>query len=262
MRVISYNIHKGFSFGNAKFVLKHIRENLRLVDADLVLLQEVQGSHAGHARTVHDWPAASQFEFIADKLWPHHAYGKNAVYDHGHHGNAVLSKNDIVMWENIDVSNNRFERRGMLHAVVHTPECNRDLHVICLHLDLFEGGRERQVARLSQRIEEAVPHDAPLIVAGDFNDWKERAGRILEDELDLVEIHKYVHGFHARSFPVWWPFLALDRMYCRGLVPVSATCLSDQPWRDLSDHAAYVAELRFEPTTRRRTRVKSGTSEK
>ncbi|MBA3708591.1 MAG: endonuclease/exonuclease/phosphatase family protein [Planctomycetes bacterium] len=254
MKVISYNIHKGFSFGNTKFVLKRMREHLRDVNPDLVFLQEVLGAHDGHASRVDGWPKASQFEYIADTLWPHHAYGKNAVYDEGHHGNAILSKHDIVMWENIDVSNNRLERRGMLHAVIHTDDFNRDLHVICLHLDLFEGGRERQVARLAKRIEEAVPHDAPLIVAGDFNDWKERAGRILEDELDLIEIHKAVHGYHARSFPSWWPFLPLDRMYCRGLEPVEAKCLSGKPWSELSDHAALFAELRFEPSTKRHRR--------
>jgi endonuclease/exonuclease/phosphatase family metal-dependent hydrolase len=254
MRILSYNIHKGFTFGNTRFVLSHIRENLRMVDPDLVLLQEVLGDHRGHARRLKEWPKESQFEYLADRLWPHHAYGKNAVYSEGHHGNALLSKNEIVLWENIDVSNNRFERRGMLHAVVHAPQCNRDLHVICLHLDLFSGGRERQMARLSQRIEQSVPRDAPLIVAGDFNDWKERCGRVLESELDLVEIHKTVHGYHARSFPSWWPFLPLDRMYCRGLEPIGAECLSGEPWCDLSDHAAYLAEVRFRPTATRTVR--------
>lgn len=260
MRVLSYNIHKGFTVFNSRFVLSHMRDNLRLVDPDLVFLQEVCGTHEKHAKHVDGWPKESQFEFLADKLWPHHAYGKNAAYTEGHHGNAVLSKHEIVMWENIDVSNNRFERRGMLHAVIHgMPGCDRDLHVICLHLDLFEGGRERQVARLAKRIEESVPHDAPLIVAGDFNDWKEKAGRLLESELDLVEIHKAVHGYHARSYPSWWPFLPLDRMYCRGLIPVEAECLSGEPWCDLSDHAAYLAELRCEKATHRHTKTRTRT---
>ncbi len=252
MRVLSYNIHKGFTLFNSRFVLSHIRDNLRMVDADLVLLQEVQGENGLHARKVRGWPKESQFEFLADRLWPHHAYGKNAVYDHGHHGNALLSKHRITLWENIDLSNNRFERRGMLHAVIHAPLAP-ELHVICLHLDLFEGGRERQVRRLAHRIEQSVPHGAPLIVAGDFNDWKQRAGRILEQELDLTEIHKHLHGVHARSFPSVWPILRLDRMYCRGLEPVSCSILSDEPWCDLSDHAAYLAELR--PERQRTTRT-------
>lgn len=255
MRILSYNIHKGFTFFNTRFVLSYIRDNLRLVDPDVVFLQEVLGSHDGHARRVRGWPEQSQFEFLADRLWPHHAYGKNAVYDEGHHGNALLSKYPIVLWENIDVSNNRFERRGMLHAVIERRRHQPHLHVICLHLDLFESGRERQVARLAHRIERMVPHDAPLIVAGDFNDWKQRAGRILEQELDLVEIHKQVHGYHARSFPSWWPFLPLDRMYCRGMEIVTARVLSGTPWCDLSDHAAYLAELRpLDATTARHAR--------
>jgi len=247
MRVLSYNIHKGFSLFNTRFILKSIRDNIREVAPDLIFLQEVLGNHAGHAKRIKGWPQESQLEYLAEKLWPHHAYGKNAVYSAGHHGNALLSKHEIRLWENIDISNNRFERRGMLHAVIASPECGRDLHLICLHLDLFENGRERQVQRLIRRIEEAVPHDAPLIVAGDFNDWKQRAGVVIEKELDLIEIHKQVHGHLARSFPSWWPFLPLDRMYCRRLLPVSARILSGQPWCDLSDHAAYVAELAMEP---------------
>jgi len=253
VRVLSYNIHKGFSLFNTRFILKSIRDNIREVAPDLIFLQEVLGNHAGHAKRIKGWPQESQLEYLAEKLWPHHAYGKNAVYSAGHHGNALLSKHEIRLWENIDISNNRFERRGMLHAIIASPECGRDLHLICLHLDLFENGRERQVQRLIRRIEEAVPHDAPLIVAGDFNDWKQRAGVVIEKELDLIEIHKRVHGHLARSFPSWWPFLPLDRMYCRRLLPVSARILSGQPWCDLSDHAAYVAELAMEPPVTTRT---------
>ncbi len=38
----------------------------------------------------------SQFAFLADEIWPHFAYGKNAIYSAGHHGNAILSKHPIL----------------------------------------------------------------------------------------------------------------------------------------------------------------------
>src|SRR4051812_7468381 len=92
LRVISYNIHKGFSSGNLKFILKKMREALRFVQPDLIFLQEVLGHHEVHSRRIKDWPDQSQFEFLAHELWPHFAYGRNAVYTNGHHGNAILSK--------------------------------------------------------------------------------------------------------------------------------------------------------------------------
>src|SRR4051794_21033552 len=111
IKAVSYNIHKGFTSGNRSYVLNRIREGLRQVHPDLVFLQEVLGQHEIHKKNVAGWPDQSQFEFLADELWPHYAYGKNAVYHHGHHGNAILSKYPFSFFENIDVSANSFEKR-------------------------------------------------------------------------------------------------------------------------------------------------------
>ena len=45
------------------------------------------------------------------------AYGMNAVYPHGHHGNAILSRWTIDQFTNHDVSDHALEKRGLLHAV-------------------------------------------------------------------------------------------------------------------------------------------------
>ena len=237
LRILSYNIHKGFSM-DRRFVLESIREAIRQSGADLVFLQEVQGEHAKKAETVKDWPMESQLEFLAQNLWPHFAYGKNAVYTEGHHGNAILSRRSIMMFENIDISNNRLERRGLLHASVDIGPRFKPLHVICLHLDLFERGRANQYTRLVKRIHDHVPDDSPLIIAGDFNDWRETASRALVDELGVKEVFVTLHGRHALSFPAWFPFLPLDRIYVRGLEPVEAKCFVQAPWDKLSDHGA------------------------
>jgi len=47
-----------------------------------------------------------------------------------------------------------------------------------------------------------------------------------------------LQGRHARTFPIWAPFLAVDRIYYRGLEPAACQRLSTGHWRDLSDHAA------------------------
>jgi endonuclease/exonuclease/phosphatase family metal-dependent hydrolase len=237
LRILSYNIHKGFSF-NRRFVLESIRAAIKDSGAELVFLQEVQGEHTGKAKKIKQWPLESQLEYLADSLWSNYAYGKNAIYTEGHHGNAIISKRPFLEYENIDISNNKFERRGLLHASVDLGETRSPLHVICLHLDLFERGRANQYARLVKRIHDEVPEDSPLIVAGDFNDWRENATQHLEDELDVTEVFATLHGRHALSFPAWFPFLPLDRIYVRGLKPVEAKCFVQAPWDKLSDHGA------------------------
>ncbi|MDO9195055.1 MAG: EEP domain-containing protein, partial [Rhodoferax sp.] len=41
IKVLTVNIHKGFSFFNRKFILHELREAIRSVGADVVFLQEV-----------------------------------------------------------------------------------------------------------------------------------------------------------------------------------------------------------------------------
>jgi len=76
LRACSYNIHKGFSAANRRFLLKDIRQAIRLVNADLVFLQEVVGENVRKAGAVPNWTTDTQFEFLADTIWPHYAYGK------------------------------------------------------------------------------------------------------------------------------------------------------------------------------------------
>jgi len=245
IKVLTYNIHKGFSTSNLRFILHDIKDSLRLIDADVVFLQEIQGERTISNNRFDDWPTNSQFEFLADQVWPHHAYGKNAIYKSGHHGNAILSKHPFVEWENIDVSIMRSASRSLLHGSIQMPGIDQKIHIICVHLGLFEREREGQFATLSKRISTHVPPDEPLIIAGDFNDWRGRAERHLHDDLDVTEVFKNTHGSYARTFPAWFPLLSMDRIYYRGLEVVTCSCLHGQPWRRLSDHAPLLAELRL-----------------
>jgi endonuclease/exonuclease/phosphatase family metal-dependent hydrolase len=243
LRVLSYNIHKGFSM-DRRFVLQRIKQAIETTSADLVFLQEVIGENTVHSKKIQEWPMAPQLEFLADSIFPHFAYGKNAVYTEGHHGNAILGRFPILDCENIDISNNRFERRGLLHATLPLSEnTGNPLHVICVHLDLFERGRSRQINRIVERIHEHVPDGSPLIIAGDFNDWRENVSESLEKELGVSEVFHDLNGSHARSFPCWFPFLPLDRIYIRGFRAKAASCFTEMPWRELSDHGALFAEL-------------------
>ena len=201
LHIATYNIHKGFSHFNRRVMVHQLRDSLRALNADIIFLQEVVGEHKGHGARFENWPESPQYEFLADSIWTDFAYGKNAVYDEGHHGNAILSRYPIVRWDNVDVSAHRFESRGLLHCEIGVPQWRENLHCICVHLGLFKRGRSRQLQLLEKHIEELVPKDAPLVIAGDFNDWREMASRILAQRLALAEVFELTEGRSARTFP-------------------------------------------------------------
>jgi endonuclease/exonuclease/phosphatase family metal-dependent hydrolase len=245
LSVLTWNIHKGFTSGNRSFVLHRMRELLRQQDVDLVFLQEVQGEHRGHAASIVDWPASTQFEFLADQVWHHHAYGKNAIADDRHHGNAILSKYPFSRWGNINVSLFRQASRSLLHGTVELPEVGKRIHVVCLHLGLLGFERKLQLRILNQHLEREVQHHDAILLGGDFNDWSSRqVRRHLDPALGLQEAFLQGHSRYARTFPARWPLLCVDRIYFRGLELNTSTCLNERQWRELSDHVPLLA--RFE----------------
>lgn len=243
LKVLTVNIHKGFTTFNRRFMLHELREAVRHVHADVVFLQEVLGTHARHAARLPDYPEAPHYEFLADSIWPQFAYGKNAAYPHGHHGNAVLSKFPIVHQENRDVSQAGPERRGLLHCVIAVPGCSRHVHVFCVHLGLRESHRREQLRLLADMVNKEVPSDAPVVVAGDFNDWRRRAHDILHDLAGLREVFVHANGHSARTFPAKFPVLSLDRIYVRNASGHSPIALPGAPWDKLSDHAPLAAVI-------------------
>jgi len=243
LTVVTYNIHKGFCALNRRVVVHEIRERLHTLAPDVVFLQEVQGAHARHRHRHEGWPEAAQHEYLTHE-GGHAAYGRNAVYRDGHHGNAIVSRFPIVQAENVDISHHALESRGLLHCEVAVPGWKSTLHCINVHLGLWGRSRRRQLEWLCHRIRAAVPARAPLVVAGDFNDWRGLATATLAHELGLVEVFERALGRHARSFPARMPLLALDRIYVRGLEVDAAQRLTGGPWARLSDHAALAARLK------------------
>lgn len=235
IKIVTYNIHKGFSSANFRFVLHQICDELKAVDPDIVFLQEIQGEHSKRAERIEDWPQKPQAEFLAENCWPYYAYGKNALHKYGHHGNAILSKFPILNWENISLAKYKHASRSLLHATLDIGD-GQKMHVICIHFALFKTQRKKQLTKLKNRILEHVPIDAPLIIAGDFNDWRGQAESYLETELEMREAFKVIQGFHARTFPAWRPRLAVDRIYFRNLNLVTCQRLGGLPWSKLSDH--------------------------
>ena len=123
------------------------------------------------------------------------------------------------------------------------PEFDVPVHCVCVHLGLMAGSRRRQMEALAERMEELAPGNAPLIIAGDFNDWRNRADDLLGRRLGLAEAFGSGRGRPARSYPSTLPFFRLDRIYVRGFRVRQAQVHYGAPWARISDHAALTADL-------------------
>lgn len=244
MRILTVNIHQGYTAFNRRFMLHELRDAVRAERSDLVFLQEVRGPSPTARRRKEAAGNGGDHEFLADQIWLDHAYGRNAVADGLDHGNALLSRYPITGWRNHDVSMPGHEPRGLLHCVVQLDPPAPAMHVVCVHLGLRESHRRQQLERLGQMLHDEVPADAPLVVAGDFNDWRSLADGVLEDT-GLKEVFRQRDGVHARSFPARWPILRLDRIYVRRVAASRPLKLSRRPWSALSDHAPLAAEISF-----------------
>ncbi len=239
LRVATYNIHKGVQgIGPARRLEIH---NLQLaveqLDADIVCLQEVRRLHRREAHRFARWPSQPQADFLAPDGY-HAVYRTNAVTRHGEHGNALLSRWPVVAHGHEDMSDHRFEQRGLLH--VHVQFDGVPLHVIVVHLGLIAGSRRRQVQQLGQFIAREVPADEPLLVAGDFNDW---GGKLREPLLALGLADCAVEP--VRTYPSRLPLAQLDYVYARGLQPQSVTVPRGPAWGRMSDHLPLIADLRL-----------------
>jgi len=250
LHVVTYNIHKGFSQFHHHMMVHELRGQLRVLGPDIVFLQEVQGKHNRNAEKFDNWPEEPQHDFLAEDVWRSTAYGSNVAYGHGHHGNAILSRFPIEHSHNQDVTQMRFERRGLLHCAIRAEGQEKAMHCVSVHLSIFARSRRKQLDALAGYLEAIVDPGSPLIIAGDFNDWRNEADFLLARRLGLTEVFGGAWGgieSPGRSYPSKRPVLRLDRIYVRGFSVEQAEICSGAPWSRISDHAALSAHLRLDP---------------
>jgi endonuclease/exonuclease/phosphatase family metal-dependent hydrolase len=263
LRVATYNIHKGVTNIRGRPRIHDVRLALHSIDADILFLQEVQDRNERLVRH-RTYPKSTQLDYLASTGYEHRAYGMNAVYPHGHHGNAILSRHPIGHFTNHDISDHALEKRGLLHAVARPVRGGKgpDVHLICVHLGLIKRSRVRQARFLIDFVQDEIPRKSPIIIAGDFNDWQRGVDDLLHDELDVTEVGSVcetpkprslldlltpwrgtVKPSVARTFPSFAPWLTLDRIYVRGFRVLSTEVPRGLAWVRRSDHMPLIAEL-------------------
>lgn len=242
IRVATYNIHKGVQgMGpNRRLEIHNLGLAVEQFDADIVCLQEVRKLHNRGVEFFKHWPDQPQADYLAPEGY-HAVYRTNAVTRHGEHGNAMLSRWPVLDHQHEDMSDHRFEQRGLLHA--HVEVDGHTIHVVVVHLGLIRGSRVRQLAQLARYIARDIPADAPVIVAGDFNDW----GAILSNPMASVGL-RAGHLPRVPTFPARLPIVQFDHIFVRGMTPLSHHVPRGRAWWRMSDHLPLIGE--FELTSR------------
>ncbi len=242
IRIATYNIHKGVQgLGpRRRLEIHNLGHAVEQFDADIVCLQEVRKMHRREAQYFARWPDLPQAEFLAPPGYES-VYRTNAITKHGEHGNALLSRWPVQHHQHEDMSDHCFEQRGLLHAEVKIHDVN--VHVIVLHLGLIRSSRVRQLAQVVRFIAREIPSYAPLLVAGDFNDWGATIGRALEP-CGLREFQQSA----AATFPSRLPLLQLDHVFARGMQPLGLEVPRGRIWSRMSDHLPLIADFELKHT--------------
>lgn len=252
LRLATYNIHKGqrrsLPAFRKKLKIHGIASVIEEFKADILCLQEVQGRNDRGLVRFEDWPVHGQHHFLTPQGY-HLAYAGAAHYLHGHHGNALISRFPILYSETRDFSDHVLEKRATLHAQLDVMGVS--VHVFVVHFGLFASSRRRQVSALAQWIAQSVPEGAPLIIAGDFNDWRLKLGNWLTEELGVSDVTRANRRLPIRTYPAFMPLMHMDRIFQRGFTVrsvgaaqnVATGLLSLRGWSKLSDHMPVIADL-------------------
>jgi endonuclease/exonuclease/phosphatase family metal-dependent hydrolase len=237
VRVATYNIHKGVQgLGpRRRLEIHNLGHAVEQLDGDIVCLQEVRKMNRNEEAHFERWPELPQADFLAPEGYEV-VYRTNAITRHGEHGNAILSRWPVLAHQHEDISDHRFEQRGLLHAEVMVH--GQSVHVVVVHLGLIRASRARQVAQMKRFIDREVPADAPLLVAGDFNDW----GTLVQRALSAANLRAFNGGTYP-TFPARLPLVQLDYVYARGLTPLGVHVPHGHIWWRMSDHLPLIAEF-------------------
>lgn len=242
IRVATWNIHKGVNGlrPRRRLEIHNIGLAIDQFDADIICLQEVRKHHRTEARRFSQWPKLEQADFLAP-LGYTPVYQTNAITKHGEHGNALLTRWPVIKHQHEDMSDHRFEQRGLLHAelLIH----NRPVHVVVVHLGLIKASRNRQVMQLCSYLQREIPKNVPLIIAGDFNDWGSSCEAALRSEALQTFKTNPITSKRLRTYPARFPLIQFDYVFARHLQAINSVVPNGVHWARMSDHLPLIADF-------------------
>ncbi len=235
LRLVTWNIHKGIGTDRT-YALERVIEVLRLLNADIVCLQEVD-------HRVRRSSFENQKKRLRRELgYPYSAMGLNVKVGRGAYGNVTLSKFPVESRRNLDLTVAPKKRRRAL--ITHVAVRGQQTWVVAnVHLGLMHVERKIQVRRLLAHLSAGIDKNIPLVIAGDWNEWGTRLVRGILNQEGL-HVARVDRQRHERTWPSRKPLVALDRVVYRAPVRCHhVACILDDATRVASDHVPLVVEL-------------------
>ena len=230
LRVATYNVHACVG-RDGRHDPDRVATVIGELDADVVALQELTypASVALETRTPFFLTTLDRYECA---LGPTRHRMRRTVTEC--FGNALLTRHPIVEVHRIDLSMERREARGALAATIDVG--GTPLHVLATHLGLRIHERRFQVQQIVNYLDSV--RSTTVVVLGDFNDWL--PGRSAAHVLD----RRLGRPPRPATFPVFWPIVALDRIWVHPTGALRQVSVHATPAARLaSDHFPVVAEI-------------------
>lgn len=198
LRIASYNIHRCIGT-DARRNVSRVANVILELGCDTVGLQEVDSRPGPHSDS-------RQLEFLAKATGMQAVAGSTIIRHDRAYGNALLTTRKILAVRQHDLSFKGHEPRGALE--VDLDVAGSLMRVFVMHLGLWPSERRYQM-RIVLRVLREMPLDQPVVVLGDINEW-----------LPIGRPLRWLHGLlgtppRMRTFPVWAPMFALDRVWVR-----------------------------------------------
>lgn len=221
LRIATWNVHAAVG-ADYRYRPERIARVIDALDADVIALQEVPLD----ATTVELLERDSGYRLIAAPTM----HRRGAPF-----GNALLARVPLTRSTLVDLCVARREPRIAIDATIRRPS-GHSVRIIATHLGLRQQERQAQFHALMRHLDR---NTVPVIVLGDFNEWRPRSTR-----LDTLHKHLTAAPPHA-TFPALLPLLALDRIYASATLQLDdVRTHQGDGTRFASDHLPLIAEIR------------------
>ncbi len=238
----TYNIHRCVGRDGVHSP-DRVRQVLGEFAADIIALQEFDN------RARHQKPDIAPEDFSAPLGMNCIAQATIADPDGGYQGNVLLTRHRVADVRHVDLGRSGSETRRALLCLIDMPE--GALVAVATHLGLSAAGRRRQARVLVDAVE-AFAGDHPIIMLGDFNEWLPVGG------CHSILARRFDGGARPRTFPVWAPFLPLDRIWVGGGLELDEARVHHSAASAMaSDHLPLVASVSASPNSRAASNTKS-----
>jgi endonuclease/exonuclease/phosphatase family metal-dependent hydrolase len=217
--VASYNVHQCVGVDRRRDP-ERVARVIKGLDADIIGLQEVDSrGGSGESRF--------QMKYLAEACDLNAVAGPTIRTHSGEYGNVLLTRRKIYSVRRLDLSVPGRESRGAIDATIDLD--GEAVRVIVAHLGLRLTERRYQVQQLLTALSDRRTRLVVLVC--DLNEWFPLGGclRCLDQRMGRSPA--------LRSFPSFFPFLALDRIWvCPREALVTVSAVRSSLTRIASDH--------------------------